>query len=543
MSAGQGRALPLAAVRLGRRGLGIAAPAAALAGSVALLPGLLALLVSCALLRFLLLPVLPGLAPAYASPAGEAPGLWPALLNSVRLGLLTASCAVPLALWLGLMLERRRWRGRRMLSVALWLLFLLPGYLAAAGWQIVLAQPALRAAPWLRDALLGWPGLVGLSALKALPVAVLATRAGWSLRPAGIEDAMRAHVRGALRRALPALRPVLPFAAAAFLLVFVETIQEYGLAATLGARLHLPLLATEIYASLANWPVSWVRAARAGDLMVLLALLPAAARLALSTSPPLPPARNAPPLRHLASWPERTAGGAAALLLAGLGCGVPLLALCAGLLSPEPAPLPTGALHALLASVLYGFAASVLALGLACALVARPPARRLAAALAWLPLANMAVPGVVLGAAVIIAFNGPPLPLCGTPLALLLAEVATQLPVLALFLRAPLRAAGGLGEDAARTHGVRLAVRIERIRLPPLAQPLAWAWSISFSRLFFELPLAQMLAPAGGEPVGVALVALQQSLHLAAEARLAVLALLLCGAIVALVLFLARPTR
>ncbi len=378
MSASQGRTLPLPvpAVRPRWRGPGVGAPAAALARSVALLPGLLALLVSCALLRFLLLPVLPGLAPAYASPAGEAPGLGPALLNSVQLGLLTASCAVPLALWLGLMLERRRWHGRRMLSVALWLLFLLPGYLAAAGWQIVLAQPALRAAPWLRDALLGWPGLVGLSALKALPVAVLAARAGWSLRPAGIEDAMR----GAVRRTLPALRPVLPFAAAAFLLVFVETIQEYGLAATLGARLRLPLLATEIYASLANWPVSWARAARAGDLMVLLALLPAAARLVLPAPPAAPPpVRGVAAPRRPASWPERAAGGAAALLLAGLGCGVPLLALCAGLLSPEPAPLPAGALHALLASVLYGFAASVLALGLACALVARPPSGRLAA--------------------------------------------------------------------------------------------------------------------------------------------------------------------
>jgi len=37
----------------------------------------------------------------------------------------------------------------------------------------------------------------------------------------------------------------------------------------------------------------------------------------------------------------------------------------------------------------------------------------------------MAVSGVVLGASVIIAFNGPLRPLCGTPLALLLAEVAT----------------------------------------------------------------------------------------------------------------------
>jgi len=92
-------------------------------------------------------------------------------------------------------------------------------------------------------------------------------------------------------------------------------------------------------------------------------------------------------------------------------------------------------------------------------------------------------------------------------------------------------------------HGIGLEDRIGRIHLPLLARPLAWAGSLAFCRLFFELPLAQMLAPAGGEPVGVVLVQLQQSLHFAAEARLALLAMLLCGAVVGMVLIAAERQR
>ena len=77
-----------------------------------LLPGLLALLVSYALLRFLLLPVLPGLGPEVAASRAQGPALWPAALNSLRLATLAAAGAVLPALWLGLMLERRAWRGR-----------------------------------------------------------------------------------------------------------------------------------------------------------------------------------------------------------------------------------------------------------------------------------------------------------------------------------------------------------------------------------------------------------------------------------------------
>ncbi len=515
----------------------------------ALLPVGVALLVTYPLLRFLLLPLMPALGPAAAPPAGSGPGLDAAFANSARLATLSAACALPPAIWLGLMLERRAWSGRRLLVVGLWLLFLVPGYLAAAGWQILLGIPALRSAAWLRDTLLGWPGLVGLTALKGVPVATLAARAGWAARQMRLDEAARVHVRRRTRRVLLSARPMLPFAATGFLIVFVEATQDYGLATIFGPRLHLPLLVTEVYASLANWPISWPRAARAGDLLVLLALLPAAARLLFSTSAPPPPGAVQPP--PPASGMERRLGWVAASLVLGLGSGVPLLALAADAVAPDLSrpggalllpdgapPLPDGAGHALLASSLYGFVASLAALCLACALVAHRPASRTGGLLRWLPLVNMAVPGIVLGAAGIIALNGPPLPLIGTPLALLLTETATQLPVLALFLRAPIRAAQGACGDAARVHGIGLQDRVERIHLPPLARPLAWAWSLAFCRLFFELPLAQMLAPAGGEPVAVVLVQAQQSLHLGAEARLAVCAMLLCGGIVGVVLLL-----
>lgn len=509
------------------------------ARAAALLPVAAGVFVTYPLLRFLLLPLAPTFGPAFAPPGGDGPGLGMAAMNTIRLATLSAGCALAPALWLGMMLERRSWRGRRALAATLLLLFLLPGYLVAAGWQILLGSTALRSAASLRDALLGWPGLVGLTALKGLPVAALAARAGWAARRPGLDDATLLHVRGRGRRALLFARPMLPFAAAAFLIVFVEATQDYGLAATLGARLRLPLLVSEVYASLANWPISWARAARAGDLLMLIALLPAVIRLLLPPSaPPLLDRGWVSAPRPASCW-ERWLGWSALALLLGLGCGVPLLALATDAASPEAGGLPEGAAHALLASLLYAFVASLAALCLACALAADQGGSRLRRALAWLPMVNMAVPGIVLGAAEVIAFNGPPLPLTGTPLALLLGQTATQLPLLALFMRAPIRARSAAYGDAARVHGIRFMDRIEWIDLPPLLRPLAWAWSLAFCRLFFELPLAQMLAPAGGEPVGVALVQLQQSLRFAVEARLALLAMLLCGAVAGGVLLLA----
>lgn len=506
------------------------------------MPALLfGLVITYPLLRFMLLPLVPAFGPATAPPAGLGPGLGAALGNSLVLAMSTALCTVPPALWLATVLERRRWRGERLLTATLLLVFLMPGYLDAAGWQILLASPLFAAMPVLHDAFLGWPGLIGLMSLKALPVATVVTRAGWAGFQPRLDEATRLHVQGRWRRWALGVRPVAPAAITALLIVFVEAMHEYGLATTLGARLRLPLLVAEIYASLSTWPISWSRAALAGDLLMLASLAPLAARLWFGRLTPAPLDRAlalpAPPPTR----PESIAAYTATLALFVAGCALPLAALLADAVLPSAEVLPDGAWTAIGTSLLYAFVGALGAVTLAVVLAVPRPGR--ASLLAWLPLGNLAVPGIMLGAAGVIAFNGPPLPLLGTPLALIVTQTAMQAPLLALLLHAPLRAHSGASGDAARVHGIGWLDRVERIHAPPLLRPLAWAWCLAFSRLFFELPLAQMLAPAGREPVAVVLVQLQQALRFSAEARLATAALLLCSTIVAAVLLLAERSR
>ena len=500
-------------------------------------------LVTYPLLRFLLLPLWPALGPSVIAPTGQGPGLGEAAATSVLLAAAAAACAVPPSVWLGTLIERRRWRGRSLLLGAMLMLFLMPGYLVAAGWQIVAGSEPVGALPWLRDALLGWPGLIFLLALKSLPVATLAVALGWTVGQPRLEEAARLHVANRWHRWRLIVRPIGPAAATAFLIVFVEAMHDYGLASTVGARLHLKLLVTEVYASLAAWPISWTRAAEAGDLLIAVSLAPLLLRVLLGSRSIPPLDRALAPMTRPASRGEAVAGGITCGLLFAAGSFVPLLALAVDAFSPEAAAVPAEAWASLGRSALYSFVGALGAVGLACAVLAATTGERWQTAFMWLPLGNLAVPGIVLGAADVIAFNGPPLPMIGTPLALLLAQIATQFPLLALFLRAPMRAQTGRLGDAARVHGIGVLDRVERLYLPPLVRPLAWAGALAFGRLFFELPLAQMLAPAGGEPVGVALVQLQQGLRFAAEARLALAAVLVCGAVVSVVLVAAERAQ
>ena len=506
--------------------------------ALAVLPLAAGLLVTYPLLRFMLLPLFPALGPA--APPGDGPGLGLAIGNSLRLAVLCVACTLPLAVWLAFLLERRRWPGARLLEATLLLLFLLPAYLTAAGWEIVLGG-----VPKLSVIVLGWPGLVGMMALKALPVATFVARAGWSIAPPRLADATRLHVRSRWRRWGLSIRPVVPAAISAALIVFIEATHEYGLAATLGAQLHLPLLVAEVYASLSTWPISWTRAALAGDIMMLVALAPLAASLAAG--------RRGPPLDRMLTTPlgpatpaESALGTIALAALFLIGCAVPLAALGTDALLPTAEILPEGAVASIGVALMYAFVGALGAVVLAASLVASQSIGQgsgLARVLGWLPLGNLAIPGIVLGAADVIAFNGPPLPLLGTPLALLAAQVATQFPMLALLLKAPMRSRQALAGEAARVHGLRLLDRVERVHLPPLLRPLAWAWCLAFGKLFFELPLAQMLAPAGGEPVSVVLVQLQHALRFGAEARLSMAALIVCALIVGVVMLAAERTR
>ena len=490
--------------------------------------GLLAMLTVYPSLRFLLLPLLGGAGHEGLSQLNGVSLI--ALSNSVRLSLLASALAILCAIPAAWIMERRRWRPARVLMISLWLLFVLPSYLMTAGWQIVFSRTVLAHSA-LAAAFYSQFGIIFLLALKGMPFAALAARTSWRAIGAELDDAARLLIRSPILRSLTLLQLLLPAATAAFAVVFVESIQEFGIPATLGAQIHLPIVTYAIYERLATTPVNFNGAALLSWQLVGLALIAVAIQLyaAARFGGALVHGRRR---KHLCSPPSRGEAGLAwtglgALII--LGLAVPIAALLLAAFSPQATAesLPV-AWNSVLYSALYGILAASLALGIAAPVLLhqRRGKGRFGQLIGALSLANMALPGIVLGAAYLIAFNSGGLALYGTPFLLILAYVAVQLPMLLRFLQAPIEHLHRNLSEAARLHALPLATRLLDVEGPLLAPALSWGWTMAFIQVFFELPISELLYPAGRAPVAVALMWLNQSLDYTDEARLALLAIL-----------------
>ena len=229
-----------------------------------------------------------------------------------------------------------------------------------------------------------------------------------------------------------------------------------------------------------------------------------------------------------AAWP----GWALWRCLGSWCCRARRRAGCGRLLAPvrEAAPPPV-AWDSLFYSAIYAFLAALAAVAIAAPVLLRQRAQQgwlhRGGARRVLSLANMALPGRGARAAYLISFNSRLLPLYGTPTLLVIAYVAVQVPMLLRFLQAPVEHVHPNLSEAARLHGVPASTRLLDIDGPLLARPFLWGWMMAFGQVFFELPISELLYPAGRAPVGVALVWLNQSLHYTEEARLALAAIAL----------------
>lgn len=497
------------------------------------------------LARLLLLPWLPSFGTESVAPGAGAAGLsLAAVENSFRLALLSVVFAVPFGVAFGWLLERRRWRGNQLLALTLWLLFLIPSYILTTGWQIVFSAASLRHG-LLASFFFSQIGIVGLLALKGLPFACFAARSSWRAIGAEIEDAARIHILSAPRRAELLLRLLLPAAGSAGAVVFVESIQDFGIPATLGAELHLPIVTYAIYQNLVTMPVNFAGAARLGWSLVLMAVAAALVHLWLVArySGILMHSRRRVFRREACGPISRSLATAAWLLVAILGIAVPGAAII-------DKALPPIQIHAAVSipwlslgySTIYGASAGLLAVLLAVVMLDRQ--RRSGGVAARtadiLSFANMAVPGLVLGAAYIIAFNSTLLPLYGTPLLLVLAYVAAITPMLIRLLQAPMTQIHSNMNDAARLHRVPFASRLVDIQAPLLLVPAFWGWAMAFGQIYFELPISELLYPPGRPPIGVTLVLLNQYLYYGDEARVALAGIGVCLVVIGSLALLIR---
>lgn len=498
--------------------------------------------------RFLFLPLI---SPAQGGHSGMGGISLQALDNSVRIGveatLVSLAFGIPFA-WL---LERRRWLPGKALMLMLWLVFVTPSYLMTTGWQIVFSSSILAHGA-LSHAFYGEAGIVFLLALKGMPFATLAARTSWRALGTELDDAARLLIRGRLERKATIFQLLLPSAGAAGAVVFVENIQEFGVPATLGAQIHLPIVTYAIYERLATTPIDFAGAATLSWQLVALALVAVAVQLYLASRYSsalvhgrrhIAPPRGCSRLEALLAW-------TGLILLCALGVAVPFAAMIdASLHQIGIAAAHQVDWNSIVYSSLYSVLAALLAVVLAAPILLRQRVQsgafgKLVGALS---LANMALPGIVLGAAYVIAFNSPLLPLYGTPLLLVIAYVAVQVPMLLRFLQAPVEHVHPSLSEAARVHALPFATRMLDIETPLLAPAFVWGWMMAFIQIFFELPISELLYPAGKAPVGVTLVLLNQSLDYTDEARLALAAiataLALAGLGGALFTWLASPKQ
>lgn len=491
------------------------------------------------LLALLPLAVFPGWLHGDLHPGAQAlraaldSGAVTALEHSALVSGGAAALALLAGSWLAWLRTRTTvpWRGA--VEAAMWLLLVMPGYLLASGCMLLAAPdgplggwpPALEAARMLFGPL----GIVTVLGTKAIPFVYLALEA--SLAGLGAAPLEAAAVLGLGRgqRLRMAAALLLPALAAGFAAAFAESVGDFAVAATLGAGSGFTMATTAIEQSINGVPLDF-GAAAAASWMLLALVAPAlglqavARRRAVATLGP----RHRPAAPRRLSAQAHAGHAAGALALAAVGLGLPVWSALGLAFGGDVASGPADAFATVLGALGYSLELGIAA-GTVTVLLAWPVAAlssRGGAAARGLDLVMvtvMALPGIVLAAADVLAYNQPLTPLYGGSLLLGMAYVALAVPAASRVLQGPVAQIHRRLREAALVHGVSPLRALLRIELPLLARPLFSAWLLAVLHISFELPASELLYPPGHPPLAVALLTAASSFSLAQQARVQLL--------------------
>lgn len=443
--------------------------------------------------------------------------------NTLGLGVAVVLGTLLVAGPVGLLRAVYRVPGTAVWDVVFLIPFMIPPYIAAMAWMMTL-QPGGYLDQLIgvhAGALLFSPvGVAFVMILNVFPLtyfAVSRTVAAVGVRQGAVARVSGASpVRAFLRVTLPLC---LPGIAAAQLLVFVLTIEEFGTPAALASRSGFHVLVTGIHERFADWPIDIPGAAVLSTVLVALAvaaygfqhwLVTRRNRVAVTGKPvqPQPPEPG--------RW--RPAILAAFAALAGLGVVLPLAGMVvtaltrtvSGGLAPGNLALEhfrtalepgSGALAALGNSL--GLAtATALATAAAGVIIAwcvvRSPVRgrALLDALAVMP---NAIPGIVVAVGLVLVWNQPwwPVAVYNTPVILLIAYCCLLIPYPVRYAAAALRQASVSLEDAGRVAGAGPLRMLVRVVLPLVLPGVLVAMLLVFAVATRELVASLILTPPG----------------------------------------------
>src|SRR5579875_969479 len=515
------------------------------------------------------------------SPVGQAfqGQAFIALWNSIWVSF--AVCALDLVVggavaWLSM---RTDVPGRRIWPGLMWGLLLVPSYLIAEGWQYLLEPKGVTYqlgmySPFLYHTFFSPVGVVFVLALVNAPFCYLTMSAALGGLGSQFEEAVRVHGGGRLATVRVVVPVLAPAVLSSMAIVFAETMSDYGVSSTLAFQSHFQMATYGIFEAINNLPANFGVAGVLSILLLASAAVPLAvqARVTRGRSYAVLSGRTRTAGRYRLARPAKLLLGAMAASFFLLALGAPAFGAFLGsfvqnLGAPDgPQRFTLGAYREVLSgSIAYGHsvqegasgllgpvifstelsaitavATAVIGLAVARLLVARRPGRFTKAG-DFLLLGSVALPGIVLGAGYIFAFNLPVASRLGIDLyekvpLLVMGYLATSLPTQSRIMVGQVAQVHGSLLEAARVHGAGAFSAWRSAYVPVVSRVLVLAWLVTFTKTFFELPISELLYPPGHETVSVAINNWLSNYHYDIGTAMTVVALLANFAVIALVL-------
>jgi len=452
--------------------------------------------------------------------------LWrKALENSVLL----ASCTTLLATLLGgtLAMIRSSWKfpTAKLLDAAVWILLITPSFILSQGWMMFSAKSGFAVQlfgwSWVPAAVFQPAGLIAIMTLSKFPFAYLSVRAAMEWKVDQLTEAARLCGASPFRVWRTIQAPLLlPSFLAGAALVFMDTISDFGLPASIAAIYRFPTLPYSIYSAIYTSPIRFDMAGVLSFYLVLLIFFAILLQYyAMSRS-------RFDFLSGRATPTVPKAIGAKAYLLTALN--ILFLAVVLGI------PIGGNALMSVFESTSAGLSASNFTLdhyralfeGRQELLVGLRRSLLISACAAifglifglmvsyvliyskfkfkrWIEvfsLVSLAVPGVVLGIGYIFVWNQKWLDdigllLYGKPAILVLAAVAGAVPLITRIMTGAMAKVPKSLLDAAQMQGDSFFGRIKLVLIPLIRGALLSAALTAFGSSVFDLAINSILFP------------------------------------------------
>lgn len=447
-----------------------------------------------------------------------------AFINSASMSLCTTIAGLILAGFLAQIRVKYNFPLARLLDIVSWILMIMPSFILAQGWVFFASGNGI-ARSWLHiegmnNFLFSFPGLVTVMVLCKYPMAYVAIKSALEWYPARLVHAARLNGASPFKAWTSVQLPLcMPAYFSAAMLIFMDTVGDYGMSSTITAVYSFPTLPYTIYSAVCSSPVRFDMAGVLSLYLVVMIVIAMILQFYMmgrkrfdyldSGTEQVVPKK----VSRSASALLSAVSGIFSLVALGIPIGSSFIMSFSNSFSIERFAFtldnyknvlqPDGALlEGIRNSLSLAAVAAVvgLILGFAVAYTLTYSQFKLKRLIDMLTLVAMAVPGVVLGIGYIFVWNQKwlqplGLNLYGKPEILILASVASAVPLINRVL------VGGMSKVpqellvASQVQGARLGKRLKTVLLPLLHSSMVSAVLAAFGGSVFNLAITTILYP------------------------------------------------